>query len=407
MKRKIKMLLYGAPGIGKSVFANKAEKRFFITTDGNYEYLAEFGAKEEDHKQVESWSEFLKFVKDDDNFKGYDTLVIDLLEDLFMWSEFEFVKKNKLEYIGDLDYGKGYVITRDNFFIEMSKVIAKPLNIILIMHETAEVVKDRRGVESTIYRPSTDIPIKLLDRLEGRMRFVVRAYGEDVENNGRFELKRMLSVTPKPNEYGILRGIDDSHLTEDIPLDYNLFVDLIDSNKISQENIDNRLKKKDTGVADEKVVKPKKVVNIEKVEKVVEEKKEEAAQINDKKLSLQERLAAKKKELEEAKSTKSVKIDRENIKKDSSDTKTDDVDVETIKEEVTVKEPVTQVEKKKDTAKANQTIKVDKMLMIKSKLRAVKLGAPNDKLDKVVNYIVKNDGATDEDIKKYINQIGE
>ena len=52
--KHIKMVLYGEPGVGKSVFASKAPKPFFITTDGNYEFLSEFGAKEEDHIQVNS-----------------------------------------------------------------------------------------------------------------------------------------------------------------------------------------------------------------------------------------------------------------------------------------------------------------------------------------------------------------
>ena len=55
--KRIKMCIYGEPGTGKSVFACKAPKPFFICTDGNYEWLEDFGAKEEDHIQVNSWEE--------------------------------------------------------------------------------------------------------------------------------------------------------------------------------------------------------------------------------------------------------------------------------------------------------------------------------------------------------------
>ena len=54
MGKKIKMVLYGEPGVGKSVFASKAPHPFFVTTDGNYEWLEDFGAKEEDHIQSTS-----------------------------------------------------------------------------------------------------------------------------------------------------------------------------------------------------------------------------------------------------------------------------------------------------------------------------------------------------------------
>ena len=58
--KRIKMLLYGEPGVGKSTFAVKAPKPYFITTDGNYEFLEEFGADPEAHTQVSSWSEAKK-----------------------------------------------------------------------------------------------------------------------------------------------------------------------------------------------------------------------------------------------------------------------------------------------------------------------------------------------------------
>ena len=115
--KHIKMALYGEPGVGKSVFASKAPKPFFITTDGNYEFLEDFGAKAEDHVQVNSWAEAKKaFSKD---FSNYETVVIDLTEDLFKWCEQSFCIKNKLDHVGDIGFGKGYDITRNEFFIEM------------------------------------------------------------------------------------------------------------------------------------------------------------------------------------------------------------------------------------------------------------------------------------------------
>ena len=58
--RHFKMILYGEPGVGKSTFAIKSPNPFFITTDGNYEFLEDFGAKPEAHIQVKNWRECLK-----------------------------------------------------------------------------------------------------------------------------------------------------------------------------------------------------------------------------------------------------------------------------------------------------------------------------------------------------------
>ena len=250
--KKLKMVLYGEPGVGKSVFACKSPNPFFITTDGNYEWLEDFGAKEEDHIQVNSWSEaksiFTKLA--DKEFDKYETIVIDLLEDLFKWCEYEYCKRNKMEHVSDVGYGKGYDITRTEFFIEMCKLIGLDKNIIFIMHGISSVVKDRRGVEHTKYGPTDRIPAKLIDMLEGRVRYFLRCYlkAETLED-GTILKKRYLSLIPKENEFGIHRGVDESITPADIELDFNAFAECIRLNSkidkiINKEDPDNKMKQK-------------------------------------------------------------------------------------------------------------------------------------------------------------------
>lgn len=224
--KHIKMVLYGEPGVGKSVFANDAPKRFFITTDGNYEFLEDFGAKPEDHIQVNSWAEAKKaFSKD---YSNYDTIVIDLTEDLFKWCEYEYCRTNGYDHVSDPGFAKGYDITRNDFFINICKVLNQEKNVILIMHGITYSVKDRRGIEHTKYGPSTRIPDKVINMIEGRVRYFLRAYIKAEEDaNGKLIKKRYLSLVPKENEYGILRGIDENTIPSDIPLDFNIFAKTI------------------------------------------------------------------------------------------------------------------------------------------------------------------------------------
>ena len=242
MSKKIKMVLYGEPGVGKSVFASKAPKPFFICTDGNYEWLVDFGAKEEDHVQVNSWEEAKKIFTQP--FDKYDTIVVDLVEDLFKWCEQEFCKRNKLEHISDQGYGKGYDITRNEFFLEISKLLAKDKHIILLSHGITSVVKDRRGVEKTIYLPSTRIPDKVWDMIEGRVRYFLRCYlqAEQIEDNNnkdsiKLVKKRYLSLIPKENEFGISRGLDEAITPHDILLDFNEFAKAINLDAITTKTI--------------------------------------------------------------------------------------------------------------------------------------------------------------------------
>lgn len=224
--KKLKMLLYGEPGVGKSTFACKAPKPFFITTDGNYEWLEDFGAKTEDHKQVFSWEEAKEAFAQ--NYDNYDTIVVDLLEDMFKWCEMEYCTRAKLEHVSDIGYGKGYDITRNEFFMEIAKLLGKDKHVILITHGITYSTKDRRGVEHTKHAPSSRIPDKVMDMIEGRVRYCLRCYLKaEEQQDGTLIKKRYLSLIPKENEFGIARGLDENNVPHDIDLDFAQFAKYI------------------------------------------------------------------------------------------------------------------------------------------------------------------------------------
>lgn len=226
MSRRIKMVLYGEPGTGKSVFACKAPKPFFITSDGNYEWLEEFGAKLEDHIQVNSWSEAKAAMEK--SYDEYETIVVDLLEDTFKWCEQEYCIRNRIEHLSDLGYGKAYDATRTEFFNTICKLINTDKNIIFITHGVTYTTKDRRGVEHTMYAPSGRIPEKLIDQIEGRVRYFLRCYSKAEETpDGTLVKRRYLSIVPKENEFGICRGIDENVIPSDIALDWNEFCKVV------------------------------------------------------------------------------------------------------------------------------------------------------------------------------------
>lgn len=224
--RHFKMILYGEPGVGKSTFAIKSPNPFFITTDGNYEFLEDFGAKPEAHIQVRNWKECLKAFAQP--YEEYDTIVVDLLEDTFKMCENDFCIEKKIDHVSDLGYGKGYDISRNNFYTAMMKLLGREdKNVILIMHGVTSVLKDRRGVEHTIYAPTNRLPDKVADVLEGAVRYCLRCYIKNELVGDKSVKKRYLKLIPEEGEFGIARGLDESKVPTDIPLDFDTFAKLI------------------------------------------------------------------------------------------------------------------------------------------------------------------------------------
>lgn len=269
-----KLGIYGEPATGKSVFSLHWPKPFFITTDSNYEFLYEFGAKEEDHCQVHSWSEFKKLVKDFD-FSKYETIVIDVLEDLYLWAEAEYCTKNRIEDLSDVGYGKAYKIVRNDFALEVFKLLGKDANVIILTHCDETQGKTARGGEFTAYTPSKVIPDKVWNMIQGRLRFFFRAHLEDMNVGDKITTMRMLSISPKPHELQINRGMNVDSYPADIKLDYDEFCKTL--------GLDTKPTKKSTAKSEaQKVVEEKKTSsNAEDVKKAIEEvKKEEVKKAN-------------------------------------------------------------------------------------------------------------------------------
>lgn len=312
--KKVKMVIYGEPGVGKSVFALGAPKPFFITTDGNYEWLEDFGANEKNHVQVFSWAEAKKWFTA--SFEDYDTIVVDLTEDLFKWCEYEYCKKNGYEHVSDIGFGKGYDITRNEFFIELSKLLGQDKNIILIMHGLTYTVKDRRGVEHTKYGPTDRIPTKVMDMIEGRVRYFLRAYLTSEENqDGQLIKKRFLSLIPKENEFGICRGIDENQVPHDILLDWNVFASAIGLSQTIQKKEEQKnevkqmkvvdIKKEDvTTLSEAKIAEQSKKTEVKPVEVMITEAKIDSKPLE---LSKEEIKPAEQKQLTNAEKLASIK----------------------------------------------------------------------------------------------------
>lgn len=234
-KKYVKMAIYAEPGVGKSTFASKAPNVFFIASDGNFGWL---GLPDEQHVQIYNGPQFEKVIDlmGTPDFDWVDTVVVDLLEDAYLFCEQSFCKKHKIETLADMDWGKGYDVVRKGFITTISKLISLPKHVIFLMHGEDDVsTKDVRGNVITKHVPSSKLPKKVLASIEGKVQFFLRAYVKaetsSDPNNAKVYKRRYLSLIPKPNDYGISRGADENSFPEDIELDWNTFAEVIGLNE--------------------------------------------------------------------------------------------------------------------------------------------------------------------------------
>lgn len=123
------MLLYGAPKIGKSTFCSRAEDALFIATEPGLNHL------ETANVRVNSWREFLEVMsllqKGDHNFK---ILIIDTIDKLCDFCDIHICDISKIQTLGDLGFGKGYTLYKNEMKRVFVKVFALNMGVILTSH---------------------------------------------------------------------------------------------------------------------------------------------------------------------------------------------------------------------------------------------------------------------------------
>lgn len=230
MGKTVKQIIYGLPGVGKSTYAAEAPNPFFICTDGNFEWL---GLPDENHIRVSTWKQAKEIINNivlnKPEYNNFKTIVVDLIEDLYVWAEDEFCKREGIIHIGDYkSMGAGYSVVRKEFFATISKLLSIDKNVILLSHEADKPGKTKAGADTYTHVPSDKMSLtKQWNDIEGQVRYCLRAFTQDEEENGRVRKKRYLSLIPAQDEYGICRGADEDNWPRECELDWKVFSTII------------------------------------------------------------------------------------------------------------------------------------------------------------------------------------
>lgn len=212
-----KLWIYGQPFSGKTTFADKAPTPLNLNTDGNVKYVTmprlpitdEVIVDGRMSKRKYAWEVFLDAVAELEKGSDFETIVVDLLEDVFDHCRIKTCDDKGWEHESD-DSFKAYEITRNSFLRTMKRLLNLPYNIILISHEDTSIdIMKKGGDKITSIRPN--INEKVAKKLAGMVDLVGRVVADDGKRTLTFKEDEIVFGG------GRLQGVK----TMQIPLDWD------------------------------------------------------------------------------------------------------------------------------------------------------------------------------------------
>lgn len=207
-------LIYGAPKIGKSTFCSKLSKPFFIDTESGLRLLSAL------QLPVDSWESFkevyaaLKAAKDDGTLK-YETIIVDTVDNLYQYCSEYICRSTGVIHESDLDYGKGWAMTKKEFTVGIAKLRQLGLGVIFTSHANFDEITTRTG-KFTKASPSMSKQCRsVIEPTLDYELFATMEAGKDGEE------VRVLKT--KPSQFWVA-GEHSGKLPETIPLDVDIFM---------------------------------------------------------------------------------------------------------------------------------------------------------------------------------------
>lgn len=219
-----KIWLYGAPFSGKTTLADQFPNALMLNTDGNLNSFTSarvpivetFNGRQ----KVLAWENFNEVIDELQKGSEFETIVVDLVEDVYEACRIYCYKELKIEHESDNSF-KAWDYIRNKFLTTMKRLMTLPYNIILISHEDmSKDITAKSGDKITSIRPN--MPEKLANKLAGMVDIVGRVIGDDRTLNFKSDSvifgggRLKLNSTKIPLMYGALIDVYKQHQTAGI-----------------------------------------------------------------------------------------------------------------------------------------------------------------------------------------------
>ena len=226
---KKRIWLFGKPMSGKTFFVNNFPEPLMLNTDDNTDLVTATVLTIKDQVSytgnvknfTSAWEYFIQAVdmleREQTNPERPKTVIVDLLDHVFMHCRDYVLGKNKIEHETDSGYGKGFALVRTPFIQQIKRLLMLDYeNIILISYEDdASAVTKRDGSNTTRFK--TTIPDAVANQLAGLVKVIARVHMVNGE--------RKLSF---PQDSLMFGGVRLPFSKPTIPLDYDAFIQAYD-----------------------------------------------------------------------------------------------------------------------------------------------------------------------------------
>jgi phage nucleotide-binding protein len=180
-----KIWIYGAPFSGKTTVVDAAPTPLNLNTDGNVKTvtMARLPIKDtmEGRQKKLAWEVFKGALDDLEAGSDFETIAVDLLEDMYESCRLYMYKQMGITHESD-DSFRAWDKVRTEFLSTIRRLMNLPYNIILISHEDmSKDITKRSGDKITAIKPN--IQDKIANKIAGMVDIVCRVL---VEDDGRY-----------------------------------------------------------------------------------------------------------------------------------------------------------------------------------------------------------------------------